>query len=72
MNEKPQFTTRKKYIQKKMVEGMSLHVDQQKPNGYENSNDRNTARRAFSNTNLLSSILNTCIDVDILRSFHII
>lgn len=68
--EKPKLVERKHFIQKQMMEKMGLNVDKPLPNGSGNSNDGNTARRAFSNTALLSSILN--IDYDILYSFYII
>lgn len=49
---------------------MSLNVDKPKPNGSGNSNDGNTARRAFSNSILLSSILG--IEHELLHRFHTI
>lgn len=49
---------------------MGLNVDKPKQNGSGSSNDGNTARRAFSNVELLSSILN--FDFKILKHFYII
>lgn len=49
---------------------MGLHVDKPKANGSGNTNDGNTARRAFSRTDLLASI--TGINIDFLKNLHII
>lgn len=58
-------------IQKKMWELMSLHVDKPKSNGSGNTNDGNTARKAFSNTELFAFI--TGIDIRFLdRLFTIL
>lgn len=69
-DDKAQLESRKQMIQKKCWEEMSLNVDKPKPNGSGNSNDGNTARRAFSNSILLSSILG--IEHELLHRFHTI
>jgi len=65
--DKPKLVERKHFTQKQMMEKMVLNVDKPLLNGSGYSKDGNTAKRAFSNTALLSSILN--IDYDILYSF---
>ena len=49
---------------------MGLHVYKAKSNGNGTTNDGNTARKAFSNPELLASITN--VDVDFLKHLHII
>ncbi|XP_036342685.1 uncharacterized protein LOC118751966 [Rhagoletis pomonella] len=49
---------------------MGLHVNRPKQSGSGNMNDGNTARRAFSDVTLFSSILG--LDTDLLHSFHMI
>lgn len=68
--EKDMITSRKQEIQKLFWSEMGLHVDKPKQNGSGNTNDGNTARRAFKNTRQLSVILE--LDYDILQRFYII
>lgn len=68
--DKLKLKARKRLLQLKMMKEMGLNVDKPLSNGSGNSNDGNTARRAFSNAALLSSILD--FDYDILQSFHTI
>lgn len=69
-NDKVKLTARKQTIQKAFWKDMGLHVDKPRQNGSGNSNDGNTARRAFSNPELLSLILG--IELDIIKRFHVI
>lgn len=62
--------TRKYEIQRRLWAEMGLHIDKPKQNGSGNTNDGNTARRAFSNIELFASILN--FDKDVLKHFHTI
>ena len=55
-------STRKKRIQTEFYEKLSLIVDQPKV-GFGNSNDGNTARRAFANAAVFSEITGVSIDV---------
>lgn len=61
---------RKQKLQEKFWVQMGLHVDKPKANGSGNTNDGNTARRAFFRTDLLASI--TGINIDFLKHLHII
>lgn len=61
---------RKKYVQEKFWNEMGLRISMPKQNGSGNSNDGNTARRAFANTKLLASITN--FSEDLLNKFHAI
>lgn len=61
---------KKKIIQDKFWLQMGLHVDKPKANGSGTTNDGNTARRAFSQTELLASI--TGINVNFLEHLHTI
>lgn len=56
-NGKEEMAKQKKTIQKQMWNAMALHVDKPKQNGNGNTNDGNTARRAFAQPNLLAEIL---------------
>lgn len=67
---KTEMMCRKKEIQKMMWTRMGLHVSIPKQNGSGNSNDGNTARRAFRNYQLFSSI--TSFDQNILYYFYIV
>lgn len=68
--EKRIMAEKKQKIQKEFLLQMGLHVDKPKANGSGNTNDGNTARRAFSRTDLLASI--TGINNDFLKHLHII
>ncbi|XP_033242171.1 uncharacterized protein LOC117186127 [Drosophila miranda] len=67
---KIKMSTRKKYIQEKILKDMGLRISMPKQNGNGNSNDGNTARRAFANTKLLSTITN--FSEALLNNFYII
>lgn len=54
---KSKMKERKLNIQNKLWKEMGLHADKPKQNGSGNTNDGNTARKAFSNTKLFASIL---------------
>lgn len=69
-NDKGQMASRKQLLQEKFWQEMGLNVDKPNANGSGNTNDGNTARRAFSNSIVLSSI--SGIDYEIIRRFHII
>ncbi|XP_017466057.1 PREDICTED: uncharacterized protein LOC108358983 [Rhagoletis zephyria] len=69
-NEKKIIEARKKLLQKRLWTEMGLHVNRPKQSGSGNMNDGNTARRAFSDVTLFSSILG--FDTDLLHSFHMI
>lgn len=68
--DKPQLIARKQLIQRTLLKEMGLNVDKPIPNGSGNSNDGNTARRAFSDVALLASILN--VEEQLLKNFYII
>jgi len=56
-NGKKEMAKQKKRIQKQMWNAMALHVDKPKQNSNGNTNDGNTARRAFAQPKLLAEIL---------------
>jgi len=62
--------SKKKYVQKRMWQEMGLHVDKPKQNGSANTNDGNTARKAFSNTKLFASILD--LNLELIDNLHTI
>lgn len=68
--DKMEVMSRKKNIQDMMWKQMGLHINMPKHNGSGNSNDGNTARRAFSNTRLFSSVTN--FDQALLHNFFVI
>lgn len=68
--ERDMITCRKQELQQLFLTQMGLHVDKPKQNGSGNTNDGNTARRAFKSTRQLSSILG--LNYDILHRFYII
>lgn len=68
--DKEKVLLRKHTIQKRFFDEMGLLVDKPKQNGFGSTNDGNTARRAFSNIHLMSSILD--FDKIILERFHVI
>lgn len=53
----------KQTIQKAFWKDMGLHVDKPRQNGSGNNNDGNTARRAFSNPEVLSLMLDIELDI---------
>jgi len=55
-NDKTALEARKHKIQAVFLNDMGLHVDKPRQNGSGNTNDGNSARRAFSNPKLLSYI----------------
>lgn len=61
---------RKTQMQKLFWDKMGLLIDKPKPGGFGNTNDGNTARRAFTNHELFSEI--TGIDVNLIYSLKII
>lgn len=69
-SDKKAFQLRKQEVQKRFWEEMGLHVDKPKANGSGTSNDGNTARKAFKNLELFSSITN--IDIEVLNNFRVI
>ncbi|XP_032308872.1 uncharacterized protein LOC116656398 [Drosophila ananassae] len=69
-NDKIELEARKYKVQAAFWKDMGLHVDKPRQNGSGNTNDGNTARRAFSNPKLLSSILG--IDHNLIQRLHII
>lgn len=69
-SDKLEMIDKKEHIQRRLWEEMGLHVDKPKQNGSGNSNDGNTARKAFSNTKLFASILE--LDLELLESLHTI
>lgn len=68
-DEKIKVEERKLEVQKKFRDHLGLIVDQPKQN-YGSSNDGNTARRFFENSELSSKL--TGVDVNLIRRFHII
>lgn len=68
--ERDMITCRKQELQQLFLTQMGLHVDKPKQNGSGNTNDGNTARRAFKSTRPLSLILG--LNYDILHRFYII
>ena len=69
-DDKIKMSERKKNTQEKMGNDMGLRISIPKQNGSGNSNDGNTARRAFAKCNQLSSI--TGLDETLLNNLHII
>ncbi|XP_043867476.1 uncharacterized protein LOC122757883 [Drosophila mojavensis] len=69
-SDKQNVCQRKQYIQRRLRNEMGLNVDSPKQNGSGNTNDGNTARRAFNNVELFSNILS--FDDQILRNFYTI
>ncbi|XP_044573606.1 uncharacterized protein LOC123257740 [Drosophila ananassae] len=69
-SDKRDMISKKEHIQKRMRQEMGLHVDKPKQNGSGNTNDGNTARKAFSNTKLFASILE--LDLELINSLHTI
>jgi len=69
-NDKIELEARKHKVQAAFWNDMGLHVDKPRQNGSGNTNDGNTARRAFSNPKLLSSILG--IDHSLIQRLHVI
>lgn len=69
-SDKLEMSTKKAYIQKRLRAEMGLLIDQPKQNGYGNTTDGNTARKAFSKSNLLASVLD--IEFDIIDRLHTI
>ena len=69
-DDKIKMSERKKNTQEKMGNDMGLRISMPKQNGSGNSNDGNTARRAFAKCNQLSSI--TGLDETLLNNLHII
>jgi len=63
------FETTKKEIKEKFKNQIELKVDKPKP-GYGNSNDGNTARRFFENSDVSSSI--TVLALVIIKRFRTI
>lgn len=61
---------RQKKMQKEFHEKMGLHVDKPRSGGVGNSNDGNTARRAFSNPQVFSEI--TGVDVRLILKLAVI
>lgn len=61
---------RKLEVQTRFATEFNMRVDMPTPGGSGNSNTGNVARRAFSNEELLSSVLN--IDVKLIRKLHVI
>ena len=68
--EKRSVEERKKEIQKQFRERMGLVVDQPRTGGSGTSNDGNSARRVFQNSNVASEILQ--IDRTLLEKLHVI
>lgn len=69
-DDKIEMSKRKKYVQEKFWNEMGLRISMPKQNGSGNSNDGNTARRAFANTKQFASITN--FSEDLLNIFHTI
>ncbi|XP_043867155.1 uncharacterized protein LOC122757785 [Drosophila mojavensis] len=67
-NGKKEMAKQKNTIQKKMWNAMALHVDKPKQNGNGNTNDGNTARRAFAKPKLLAEILG--LDENLIAYFN--
>lgn len=61
---------RKQEVQQRFWENMSLHVDKPKANGSGNTNDGNTARRAFGHPELFAKITN--VEQSLINNFRII
>jgi len=68
--DKEKMSARKVEIQGKLWAVLGLHVDKPKANGSGSTNDGNTARKAFLNTDTFASILG--FDPEVLRDFYII
>ena len=64
------FASRKIEVQNLFWERLALNIDKPKPGGSGNTNDGNTARRAFQKTEILSEI--TGLDNSLLQNFKII
>ena len=67
--EKLSVNLRKNLIKSKFREKLSLIVDQPKV-GFGNSNDGNTSRRAFENSEIFSEI--TGVDIEVIKRMHIV
>lgn len=67
--DKKSIESRKKTIQKGFRERLGLLIDQPKQ-GYGSTNDGNTARRFFQNSDVSASL--TGIDEDLIKRFHVI
>lgn len=67
--DKENIDRRKKNIQQGFRDRLGLLVDQQKP-GYGSSNDGNTARSFFENSEISASI--TGIDEELIKRFHVV
>ncbi|EFN87480.1 hypothetical protein EAI_09658, partial [Harpegnathos saltator] len=61
---------KKKLIQEILHKRLGLNVDKPKPRGYGNTNDGNTARRAFEDADLLAECLG--LNNQLLRNFRTI
>ena len=61
---------RKAEIQGKLWAVLGLNVDKPKSNGSDSTNNGNTARRTFLNTDTFASIVG--FDREVLKNFHII
>lgn len=67
--DKKSVESKKKFIQKEFRSKLGLIVDEPKP-GYGSTNDGNTARRFFQNSEISASI--TGLDEEIIKRFHTI
>lgn len=63
------FENNKKRIQEEFKNRLGLIVDKVKP-GYVTTNDGNTARRFFRNSEISSQVTN--IDINLIKKFHMI
>lgn len=65
--DKSKLKENKELLQRRFWEEMALHVDKPKTSGSGNTNDGNTARRAFAHAEQFAKITN--IDINLIKSF---